>query len=155
CPLRGWIRARMQWWGGLGSFRVGARPGPSFPEAPFCDSPGSGFGSVGWNTGAGWCQAGCRRGRTRGEQPHPVCGMCCTQAVLLVSSPPLPAAGTQNLSRPPQKAQIFVDNIYCARKLPTKNRLTWAFSVLLLSTVAAVVSQDFGGLRGFLRVRRA
>src|SRR5699024_11229713 len=86
---------------------------------------------------------------------HPVCGMCCTQAVLLVSSPPLPAAGAQNLSRPPQKAQIFVDNIYYARKLPTKNRLTWAFSVLLLSTVAAVVSQDFGGLRGFLRVRRA
>src|SRR5690625_4182708 len=69
--------------------------------------------------------------------------------------PPLPAAGTQNLSRPRQKAQIFVDNIYCARKLPTKNRLTGVFSVLLLSTVAAVVSQDFGGLRGFLRVRRA
>ena len=86
---------------------------------------------------------------------HPVCGMCCTQAVLLVPSPPLPTVGAQNLSQPRQKAQIFVDNIYCARKLPTKNRLTGGFPVLLLSTVAAVVSQDFGGLRGFLRVRCA
>src|SRR5699024_5371739 len=104
---------------------------------------------------AGWWQADCRRGRTRGEQ-HPPCVRyvlytgCSSRAF-----PPLPAAGTQNLSRPRQKAQRFVDNIYCARKLPTKNRLTGVFSVLLLSTVAAVVSQDFGGLRGFLRVRRA
>ena len=47
---------------GLEFFRAGARPGPSFPEVPFCDSPGSVFGSVGWNTGAGCC-------RPRGVRP--------------------------------------------------------------------------------------